>query len=568
MTEAAAQADDELEACFKVVEARCREAGIVVSRLPEAAPGSLGLELHGASRIWKLDVACGWPRYTHLPLVRLRENHELLAHVLYRGGVCVDDAQGLSMDLDARDQVVAYTVVKAWKLLEDSAVDADGDRSEFFNELGAYWGTLPDCLLARSAVEGRGSRRLVAQRLGQGKDATWYFVERDIPPPPEFRLKNAVAHRGALFELPAPLLPPAPGAPLDAEYVRKALESLDAHQQLVWKDLAGPSMNGPREVAILLSMPRSDGTQTHIGLSLHISKGVPDPKKPVYPLDVVRHTTGYMRERGGASESLQDKHVVIFGCGSVGSELADALASSGVGKLTLVDEDVMSPDNVFRHLLGRSSVGFSKVVSCKVELESHYPELQVNAVRKAAEDWLTATSLEGVHAIAMAVGLPTLERVLAQTVRAAGVTIPLLTTWLEPLDLGGHSVVVSGQGVGCLDCLYRDDEGAPSLSSRTAFLAPNQKVSRNLTGCASVYVPYGALQSRRTALMAAEHLLDALDAGPVPSYRFWTGPGKQARAQGLASTNWWSGSRTTSHEDATRMVFGEPCPKCRTGSAP
>lgn len=147
--------------------------------------------------------------------------------------------------------------------------------------------------------------------------------------------------------------------------------------------------------------------------------------------------------------------------------------------------------------------------------------------------------------------------------RGASQAMPLVAAWLEPLDLGGHSVLVSTQGSGCLDCLYRDDEGTEQLSPRTSYLVPGQHVSRDLTGCGSVFVPYGPLQSRRTALMAAEHLLCALDAAFSPSYRFWVGPGVLAEARGLQTTPWWKRAPTVTNVEATRTMLGRPCRHCR-----
>lgn len=141
----------------------------------------------------------------------------------------------------------------------------------------------------------------------------------------------------------------------------------------------------------------------------------------------------------------------------------------------------------------------------------------------------------------------------------------MLFTWLEPLDLGGHSVLTWTQGDGCLDCLYRDDEGESSLLSRIAFLAPNQPVSKTITGCGGNFVPYGALQSRRTALMAAEHILSALSGKAGPSYRYWAGEGIAAAQLNLKMTPWWNEARSKlPSEEQSKRAFGRPCKKCRT----
>ena len=196
-------------------------------------------------------------------------------------------------------------------------------------------------------------------------------------------------------------------------------------------------------------------------------------------------------------------------------------------------------------------------------LESTYPGLSTMSVPLTAEQWLAEANLEDVDGIVMAIGQPTVERSLSRIFRANALHLPVVYTWLEALDLGGHSVLAWTKGEGCLDCIFRDDEGLASLYSRTAFLAPNQVVTRNLTGCAGNFVPYGALQARRTALLAAEHLLTALDGNqPAASYRNWVGEGKVARQQGLHATPWRDIARRLSDEEATKRVFGRPCIRC------
>ena len=59
-----------------------------------------------------------------------------------------------------------------------------------------------------------------------------------------------------------------------------------------------------------------------------------------------------------AMERLRAAHVIVFGLGGVGSWCAEALARSGVGELTLVDRDTVSPSNINRQLCAlHSTVG-------------------------------------------------------------------------------------------------------------------------------------------------------------------------------------------------------------------
>lgn len=56
-----------------------------------------------------------------------------------------------------------------------------------------------------------------------------------------------------------------------------------------------------------------------------------------------------------ALDRLSRCHVAVFGLGGVGSYAAEILARSGVGELTLVDQDTLSLTNINRQLYALSS---------------------------------------------------------------------------------------------------------------------------------------------------------------------------------------------------------------------
>jgi molybdopterin-synthase adenylyltransferase len=58
---------------------------------------------------------------------------------------------------------------------------------------------------------------------------------------------------------------------------------------------------------------------------------------------------------------LADVKVLIAGCGSGGSAVALQLVMSGVRNFTLIDTDVLGPENVIRHVCGRRFVGQKKI---------------------------------------------------------------------------------------------------------------------------------------------------------------------------------------------------------------
>lgn len=542
----------------------CGRRGLAPQRLYDAKPGKLGVRLQGAARAWDLYIQAEERRLL-MPQVRLSPPRGLLPHVSYQGIVCVNDGQGTSLDIDRRADVVAYTLLEAYDLLERWAADPAASKVEFFNELEGYWSHLPTASRGRIRFEvDRRDRPVTAYVDAKDKDKakTWFLTERNERPPIEFDAKGLAAQRALYLHLDEVPLPPAYPEVLTAAYIEAILAKLSPAQLALWTDMVGPSKNGPRPMTLLLSVPRAAGGDSLIGLACTAKGGVVDAKAPVVPLTVRRHTINYMRERGGASLDLLGKHVAVLGCGAIGSVVADALAAAGVGKLTLVDPDDFSEDNVFRHVLEPMWVDIPKVRALKIRLTKHYPGLEIDPVTDVAQEWLDRKVLAGLDGIVVAFGAPSVERSFARYFRGTGLKLPIVFTWLEALDLGGHSVLAWTDAEGCLDCLYRDDEGQPALSPRTAYLEPDQAVTRNLTGCASIFVPFGALQARKTGLMAAEHILGALGKPGPASYRFWVGEGAAAAEAGLKITPWHQIASTVTQAEGSRRAFGRPCKRC------
>ena len=54
---------------------------------------------------------------------------------------------------------------------------------------------------------------------------------------------------------------------------------------------------------------------------------------------------------GEKMERLKKAHVAVFGIGGVGSFAAEALSRSGIGEMTLIDNDVVSVSNINRQLI-------------------------------------------------------------------------------------------------------------------------------------------------------------------------------------------------------------------------
>ena len=89
-----------------------------------------------------------------------------------------------------------------------------------------------------------------------------------------------------------------------------------------------------------------------------------------------------------AMERLRGSHVAVLGLGGVGSWCAEALARSGVGELTLVDQDTVGESNINRQLCATAAtVGRPKAEVMAERLHQIDPDLCLHprVARYAAE---------------------------------------------------------------------------------------------------------------------------------------------------------------------------------------
>ncbi|MCK5903053.1 MAG: tRNA threonylcarbamoyladenosine dehydratase [Cocleimonas sp.] len=78
---------------------------------------------------------------------------------------------------------------------------------------------------------------------------------------------------------------------------------------------------------------------------------------------------------------LRHKHLLIAGIGGVGSFVVEALVRAGIGKVTLVDHDVVSKSNINRQLVAlHSTIGQPKVEVMRQRALDINPSLQITII--------------------------------------------------------------------------------------------------------------------------------------------------------------------------------------------
>jgi tRNA A37 threonylcarbamoyladenosine dehydratase len=116
------------------------------------------------------------------------------------------------------------------------------------------------------------------------------------------------------------------------------------------------------------------------------------PQLVVSPDDLQRRFSGLDRLYGVAGAArVRTAHVLVVGIGGVGSWTAEALARSGVGRLTLVDLDHVAESNINRQIHAlESTVGQAKVLAMQERIAQINPQCQVLGIDEFVDpdNWL------------------------------------------------------------------------------------------------------------------------------------------------------------------------------------
>lgn len=80
-------------------------------------------------------------------------------------------------------------------------------------------------------------------------------------------------------------------------------------------------------------------------------------------------------------QKLKESHVIVMGVGGLGSLSAAYLVGAGIGKVTLVDDDLVELTNLHRQLIyNENDVGTLKVEAAKAHLSESNPSVEIDTI--------------------------------------------------------------------------------------------------------------------------------------------------------------------------------------------
>lgn len=168
-------------------------------------------------------------------------------------------------------------------------------------------------------------------------------------------------------------------------------------------------------------------------------------------------------------QSLVEARVVILGLGGLGSPVAQYLAASGVGHLTLIDDDDVEISNLQRQVIhGQSTLGQSKVASAKTAIANLNPDVEVETIEKR----LGQSELKSlIHKSDLLIdGTDNLESRRLHNQIAVEESKPLVSG--AAIGWDGQLMTVLPGGFPCYECLYGHIGSVNLNCSESGILSP------------------------------------------------------------------------------------------------
>ncbi|MBL8725532.1 MAG: ThiF family adenylyltransferase [Planctomycetes bacterium] len=282
---------------------------------------------------------------------------------------------------------------------------------------------------------------------------------------------------------------------------------------------------------------------------------------------VTRVDGSWVHGRGSDArlERLAASKVVVLGCGSVGSQVAVALAQAGVGRLVLVDPENLESANIGRHALGAEDLGKNKAEALAHRIRARFPHLR--SVEARHSEWDEAIKkepslFEPSHLIISAIGNWSSEASLNEWHIAGSRPQPIVYAWTEAHACAGHAVAVCGVG-GCLQCGF-SELGEPK-DPVTKW--PEGATTLQEPACGTQFQPYGPVELMHINSMVSELALDTLlGSVAVSTERTWVGRRSLLVSAGGEFTDRWkvegSGMPNGGFLHESHWVVDRSCCEC------
>lgn len=449
---------------------------------------------------------------------------DFLPHIDKEGKICLFELEGILIDLNLQG-ILIESLIRAKDILTDGF--SETNREDFLDEFELYWGQLPGhrslkldvplsetsqiikytferCLQRKKEKQFDYYKRLHSATIYAGKDSE--SLRR-------WNLKNTSIINAAYFVI-------SPDVNIYPPDIRQAISIEYLNELLKWvsvKEISDILLRIHSNKVIVFAIKQPRGILNFAGF--YVEGGKIEKNNDRYwfqnvsrlqPLEVRRVDKQFLMMRTAQTDEVTNKKILVVGCGSIGGYLIWELAKSGFEDLTIVDNDSLSDENIFRHLLGMEYVSMYKCVAMEEYIRKNIPRVSIKSLAEKCEDVVLDEyiSLKEYDMIISVTGNHNFNRWLNSYMFNNKIDIPVVYAWNEVYGIGNHVAYFRYGNSGCYDCLFGRDDQTGEIYDKSSYCKSGQKVVQNAGGCGKTYVPYGDVISLKTVLLCLDIIKD------------------------------------------------------------
>ena len=463
-----------------------------------------------------------WQRVLIDIYIKQYMNFPFIPHIDVKGKICLFDMEGVLIDQNLCG-IILQSIKRAKKIISKGLSGAN--KEDFINEFDLYWQQLPAVQMAKvdvPCVQNVGIVKYFVNTSKKRKKESYLkfmqrlrgsiiYVSQEIENLKRYYKEDKGSIRNAIYikiKVDDFLYPPDARGTNLKEYFQKVLGYVNGEQlQTIISKIGSDKL-------VIFEVWHPNDTITFLGaifekVLFSFENGLCNLKSVnrIIPITVSRIDKMYLMTRSNeAINILTDKKILLIGCGSVGSYIANELVKSGIEKMMLIDDDHLYEINVFRHLLGLEYVGQYKCVALQNFLEKNIPDLKILSLVADIEDAVQEGSIEfeDYDLIISATGSHNVNRWINKYMYLHKLSTPIVYAWNEVLGIGSHVAYIQYGNIGCYECFFGRDEDTDELYDRTSYCKPGQNIVQKVAGCGSSFIPYGSTVSFKTAGMCVE----------------------------------------------------------------
>lgn len=456
----------------------------------------------------------------HKPIYYIENKQEIgfIAHVSPDGNTCYIKDEGVCFDIDNIEEIITESLTETIRTIKEGIEKTNQqdllDEFEYYLGLNNNLENIHAISLIKiddniKIIDGLENNRI--KLFGNNtKEILQYFGFNE-----GFLLKNNYSKLNAIFiplDVGSKIYPPKYDEYWGTDEIHKnVFKNISDSKK---KRLVSILNQNNKIRQLILGIPQPSGINVLVGVLYYQIRNKkyhplihPKNFSKVKLLKINRQDKEFLMPRSGSNLSLSKKRVLIIGCGSLGGYIASEIVKAGILNITLVDDDILTPENCFRHYLGKRYFYKKKANALKDEILANIPYCNIQSISSKIEVAIEKKEIhfEEIDTVIIATGNPSINLYLNDFFITNFKKLPVLYSWNDPYGIGGHTILTNNNNQnGCYRCLYSD------LNNTASFAKPNQKFAKSISGCGSLFTPYGSLDSLQTAIITVQLTIDSL----------------------------------------------------------